>query len=109
MGSKRYTVLWSHDAERDLDEILGYIAGDSPQAAIRVCERLERRAAALERVPFRGRVVPELARLGIDRWRELIESPHRIVYEVSGRTVHVMAVLDGRRKLDELLMRRLMR
>lgn len=109
MGNPRYTVLWSHDAERDLQEILGYIAGDSPLHAMRVCERLERRAAALERFPLRGRVVPELARLGIDRWRELIESPHRIVYEVSGRSVYVMAVLDGRRKLDELLVRRLVR
>lgn len=109
MGSRRCAVLWSLDAERDLDEILEYIASESAFHAMRICERLERRAAALERLPLRGRVVPELARLGIDRWREVVEPPHRIIYEVRGRTVYVMAVLDGRRKLDELLVRRLVR
>lgn len=50
--------------------------------------------------------MPELEPFGIRDWRELIEAPYRIVYAVQGKRVNVMAVLDGRRDLqDELLLR----
>ena len=70
---------------------------------------MEARAARLESEPRRGRIVPELARFGIRTWRELIVRPYRIVYRIDGDTVAVLAVFDGRRELEDVLLERLVR
>ena len=42
-------------------------------------------------------------------YRELIVRPWRIIYRVSTKRVLVLAVLDGRRDLEGLLLSRLLR
>jgi toxin ParE1/3/4 len=42
-------------------------------------------------------------------WRELVVKPYRILYRVSSDTVTVLAVFDGRRDLEDLLLERLLR
>jgi len=102
-------VEWSADATRDIAEIARFIGHSSERRAMTVVDRLETAARSLESHPGRGRVVPELSRLGIDRWRELIVPPWRIGYRPMGRTVRSYAVLDGRRNLEDLLLERLLR
>lgn len=109
MADRQYAVSWSQEALRDLDEILAYIAIDSPEAAERVLDGLEKRASSLERSPDRGRVVPELARFGVRAFRETVVRPYRIVYSIHDRTVVVLAVLNGRRDLEDILFDRLIR
>jgi toxin ParE1/3/4 len=109
VAERRFLVVWAEAAVRDLEEIATRIALDSPPNAAGVLERLERKAAALEVAPLRGHVVPELQRFGIGTFRELPARPHRIFYRVTGRTVHVLAVLDGRRELADVLLDRLIR
>jgi toxin ParE1/3/4 len=104
-----YRVRWTTGAVRDLTEIVGYIARDSSPAAGRVLQRIRAKALALASSPGRGRILPELARIGIRAYRELIVRPYRIVFRVEGRTVFVLAVLDGRRDLEDLLLERLLR
>jgi toxin ParE1/3/4 len=53
--------------------------------------------------------VPELAHFGIHSLRELIERPYRIVYRVASDTVTVVALLDGGRDLEDVLLERLVR
>jgi plasmid stabilization system protein ParE len=53
--------------------------------------------------------VPELGRLHIQQYRELVSPPHRIIYRVHGSRVLVLAVLDARRSLEDLLLDRLIR
>jgi toxin ParE1/3/4 len=72
-------------------------------------KELSGRALSLERFPARGRVVPELQRLGIQFLRELIFSPYRLLYRIERQTVHVLVVFDGRRSLDDLLLDRALR
>ena len=62
--------------------------------------------ASLVSSPKPGRSVPELATFGIVSWRELIVRPHRLLCEIDDRTVRVMAVLDGRRELQDVLLER---
>lgn len=100
---------WAEVAARDLAELLAFIAVDSAPDAERVLQRIERRAAALESSPRRGRVVPELARFGVRTWRELVVRPYRMIYRIEGDTVIVLAVFDGRRDLEDLLLERLTR
>jgi plasmid stabilization system protein ParE len=102
-------VQWAEAAVRDLEGLVGYVAADSRINADRVLARLETRAAALESSPARGRIVPELSHFGMRAWRELVLRPYRIVYRIEGDTVTVLAVFDGRRDLEDLLLERLLR
>ena len=102
-----HRVAWTESAAQDLEEVARHIAADSPQNAARVLARLRDRAAALERFPERGRIVPEFARFGIAAYRELVARPFRIIYRVHGRDVYVLAALDGRRDVEELLFERM--
>ena len=96
-------VEWADAARDDLRAIVFYIAQDSIANALAVVESLERCAATLCDLPTRGRVVPELRRLGERRFREVFESPWRIVYLVEAERVLVVAVVDGRRDLQDWL------
>jgi plasmid stabilization system protein ParE len=102
-------VLWTRTARRDLDAIVAYIATDSIENAMSVLDRLQERAESLTTTAERGRLVPELRSIGVHQYRELVERPWRIVYRIEPDTVMVLAVLDGRRDLESLLLDRLVR
>ena len=107
--ASRFRVRWADVAVVDLEELLAHIAIDSPANAERMLDQLERRAATLESAPARGRVVPELAQFGMRTWRELVIKPYRLIYRVEGHTVTVLALFDGRRDVEDLLLERLVR
>lgn len=109
MAERRHQVSWAEAAARDLEEIVARIGLASPPNASRVLERLMERAATLETAPLQGHVVPELARFGIHTFRELAARPYRVFCRVTGRMVVVLAVLDGRRDLEDVLLDRLLR
>jgi toxin ParE1/3/4 len=103
-------VAITRAARGDLEEIVEYIAvRDSVQAARQQLAKLRNKIQGLTSTPARGRVPPELAELGIRTWRETVIPPWRIVYRIDGRTVYVVVVVDGRRDLGDLLLRRLTR
>jgi plasmid stabilization system protein ParE len=102
-------VVWTITAEEDLAGIVDFIADDNIEAAFTVFERIRERTAALHDLPDRGRIVPELHQNGIIQYRELIVAPWRIVYRLDGENLYVMAVFDGRRNLEDLLLERLSR
>jgi len=102
-------VLWTRTARRDLDAIVAYIATDSIENAMSVLDRLQERAESLTTAAERGRLVPELRSIGVHQYRELVERPWRIVYRIQSDSVTVLAVLDGRRDLETLLLDRLLR
>jgi plasmid stabilization system protein ParE len=107
MASRR--VLWTDTAQLDLQSIVGFIAVESSEDALRVLQRIERRCRTLEILPDRGRIVPELSAVGVLAYREIIERPWRIIYRADASRVFVIAVLDGRRNLATLLLERLAR
>lgn len=104
---KRFRVLWTEVARDDLHRIVDFIAAEAPLNAEKVADRLEALANSLESFPGRGRVVPELARHGLVEWLEVGSPPWRLVYRVQKRTVYVVALVDGRRRLEDLLFERL--
>ncbi|HEY9549871.1 MAG TPA: type II toxin-antitoxin system RelE/ParE family toxin, partial [Kiloniellaceae bacterium] len=59
--------------------------------------------------PERGRHPRELANLGITGFREIFFKPYRLIYRVEKRRVIVQLVADGRRDMQGLLSRRLLR
>jgi len=99
-------VEWTSNARFDLEEIIEYIAQDNIDAALDVLDRIENRAAKLSDLTPRGRLIPELLDTGISHYRELIESPWRIIYRQIDSTVYIVAVLDSKRDLEALLLNR---
>ena len=99
-------VEWTSTARYDLEEIIEYIAQDNIDAALRVLDRIEERAKKLADLSLRGRLLPELLDTGISHYRELIESPWRIVYHQIDQVIYIVAVLDSRRDLEALLLNR---
>jgi toxin ParE1/3/4 len=104
----KYRVELHLEAELDLIALHAYIADHgAPDAADRTIERLLAACRTLERYPRRGRVVPEAADWGDPSYREIARHPHRIIYEIEGSRVLVLAVLDGRRNIAAALRERL--
>jgi len=106
---RRRRVLWTRSARRDLDAIVAYLADRSPQAALSILDRLESRSKSLVNLADRGRVVPELARLHVQEYRDLVLPPYRLIYRVRGSHTLVLAVFDERRNLEDILLDRLIR
>ena len=109
MARRAFQVTWAESATRDMEEIVTYIAADSWANAEKVLARLKHKAESLTAYPLRGRVVPEMAEFGLRSWREIVVRPYRIIYRIDEGRVFVNAVLDGRRDLQDILMRRLLR
>jgi len=107
---KRHRVRISDGAEADIFDIYRFIAtGDSVERADYVLAELETLCLSLATSPARGHVPPELDRIGVTNFREVHFKPYRVVYELSGLKVMVHCVLDGRRDMQSLLERRLLR
>src|SRR5438105_3923101 len=109
MAGLQFDVEWAEAALGDLDAILNYVEEESPGAADPLIGRIMGAASALFRFPRRGRVVPEFAGHGIEAYREVVLAPWRIIYEVRGRKVRAMVVVDARRDVQEVLFERLLR
>jgi len=103
-------IRWAPAAFQDLDEIVDYIAAqDGTGSAVKMYLKLKKRAGALATHPARSRIVPELRAVGVTEYRELIVSPYRVFFRIVGTEVRIVGVLDGRRDLEETLVRRTMR
>ncbi len=104
--------IWLAQKPRDLVStslsIVEYIRKDNTIAAKSVFEKIREKAQSSHFLPLRGRVVPELAKEGITIYRELIISPWRVVYKIEGGIVYIMAILDSRQNLEDLLFKKLL-
>lgn len=107
---RNYRVHILAEAEEDVIEICRYIAAnDSPERAGQILDRLEALCAGLATQPWRGHVAPELDRIGVSDYREVHFKPWRVIYQIIGLDVFVHGILDGRRNMQALLERRLLR
>ena len=98
------------EAETDLRSIIDFIlVRESVSRAVLVEERILDLLGQLETMPESGRIVPELQRQGVLTYRDLLAKPWRVLYRLAGREVRVVAILDGRRDVYELLHERLRR
>ena len=106
----KHAVYLTPEASDDLIDVYRYVATrDSVERADQLLDKLEDACRALSDFPSRGHVSPELERVGVFDFREIHVKPYRIIYEIVARKVYVHAVVDGRRDLQDLLQRRLLR
>ncbi len=104
-----FHVVLTEDAERDLEDIVTYIAkNDSPARAEHVLNRLLEIADGLTAAPSRGSQPKELRSLGDQEYRQVFFKPYRLIYRVFGQQVTIYIIADGRRDMQSLLARRLL-
>lgn len=106
MKEEGYQVFWTHTAQQDLKRIIEYIATDSEEQGKKVYSTLKQKAQDLRQMPLRGRIVPELRFFNIMSYREIICQPWRIIYKIVEDKVWVLAVIDGRRNMEDILLER---
>ena len=108
--SKHFEVFVIEDAERDLIDIYSYISrNDSIENAEYVFDAIQDKCLSLSTLPARGHVPPELERIGIYDYLEVHFKPYRIIYQIRENEIYIHSILDGRRSLQDLLQKRLIR
>jgi toxin ParE1/3/4 len=106
----KFRVRIAKETEEDLAELVDYITQhDSVERANYVLDKLLTICTRLEQHPERGHFLPELRLLGIKTYREVHFKPYRVIYEVIGRDVFILLIVDGRRSLQAILERRIIR
>lgn len=107
MTTRSYPVWWSQSAQNDLESIVDFISLHSKANASALFNQIKDHCLKLERFPWVGRVPPELKEINIDSYREIIVSNWRILYKAD-REVHILAVIDSRRDVEDALLNRLL-
>jgi toxin ParE1/3/4 len=102
-------IIWARPALGDFRDVVDWLRLDSPSAALRFVDRVDEAVKRLASQPRLGRVVPELERHNIGGYRELVIAPWRLFYRIDREQVYVLAVIDGRRNVEDILLRRLLR
>ena len=86
-------VIWTPEAHQDRADIWDFIAADNARAAARMDQLFSNAAASLLTHPRRGRPGT------IPGTRELIpHQSYRLVYEIEGETVWVLALVHTARR-----------
>jgi addiction module RelE/StbE family toxin len=86
-------VIWTPEALQDRADIWDYIVADNPRAAVHMDELFSAAAGRLADYPKVGRPGK------IEGTRELVpHESYRLVYEISGETVWVLALIHTARQ-----------
>ena len=107
--NKAFNVIVTQFAEDDLNEIVEYYNSLSPAYMEDVISKFESNILMLSEFPRNGRVIPELHRQGIERYREMIQGYYRIVYEVRELDVIIYAIIDSRQNFEDIIITKLTR
>jgi len=94
-----YRVTWSPEAVEDLESIAEYIERDSSFYAQSVVSQILTTAKTIEEFPLIGRMLPEL---GDENIRERFVYSYRLVYQIRGQQVLIVAAIHGKRLLENI-------
>ena len=106
MENNKYVVNWTETAQNDLLRIIDYISEESISKAKNIFDKISIKTNDLEFFPQKGKVVSELKYHNIYHFREIPVSPWRIFYTIENMNVFIMAVIDGRRNVEDILLNR---
>ena len=104
---KEYVVNINKTVKNDLREIINYISKENPVNALNVLKRIEDRINSLKHFPERGGYVSELLKNNIKDYRQITESPWRIIYRIDNDIVYVLLIIDSRRNTQDILVEKL--
>lgn len=93
-------VIWTEPALTDVQDLMRFVAKDSPTNARKLGTRLLQAPRRLQRAPRSGWEVPELGREDI---REILVRPYRSIYAIQRDECVILAVVHGSRDLTNVL------
>ncbi len=93
-------IIVAPDAERDLEDILEFIAADNPSAAGSLAESFDKAIALLAEFPYMGSGMHIPLRKG---FRKVTVLPHLVIYRVTSNAVQIVRVVHSSRDLPSLL------
>jgi plasmid stabilization system protein ParE len=105
--TKKYYIKWASTAREDLNEIIDYISLTNSNYAVKKLDKVEGHIKQLEMFPERYRIVSELEKYGYLLYREIIVDYWRIIYKIENDFVYIMLVIDSRRNLEDLILKRI--
>ena len=105
----QFKVIWTKNAEYDLESIVEHIKIDSIDIAKNIFYEIKKECDNLYYYPRRKRIVPELEQIGILKYREIIYKRWRIVFKIDKEKVYILLVADARQNLEDILFRRLIK
>jgi plasmid stabilization system protein ParE len=106
---EEFTVKLSQNAEKELNEIISFIAKNNPRTALEIARKIKKKIFSLDHSPARGGYVPELLQKNITEFRQLTESPWRIIYRIDDDVVTVLTIIDSRRNTQDILLEKLLK
>ena len=106
---KDFKVVWTKNAEFDLESIIEYIKTDNIKIAKDIFFEIKNRCDVLPIFPTSRRIVPELQQIGILKYRELIYKRWRVVYKIEGVKIFILSVVDSNRNVEDILFQRLLK
>ena len=96
--TEKVSLTFSESAISDLEALLEYYNEQGvPDAGKRIVARIVSKSEKLVSHPSRGHVVPEF---GLERMREIIDLPFRIVYAKEKNKVRVVRIWRSERLLN---------
>ncbi len=94
-----YRVTWSPEAVEDLESIAEYIERDSSFYAQSVVSQILEASRKIREFPLIGRMLPEI---GDENIRERFIYSYRLVYEIQQQRILIVAVIHGKRLLENI-------
>ena len=105
-----YNVALTQDAEADLAAIYDYIAEyDCSENANYVLDELLKTAKNLSHFNEKCCIPKDLLDLGNRDYRQTLFKSYRLIYKIIDQQVVIFLITDGRRDMQALLTRRLLR
>ena len=92
-----FKLEWSEEALEDIESIATYIEKDSPFYAKSIVSKIFEKAEILKDFSELGRVIPETNNSNI---REIFIYSYRLMYQINEDTVLFVAVVHGKRLLE---------
>ncbi len=107
MGIK---VVILDSAEQDLKELRTYILKNfSVETWSITYARIKEAIRNLQNFPQAGAIPDEIEKLNLSQYRQVVSGMNRVIYEVRQDVIYVHIIVDARRDMQALLMRRLLR
>jgi len=101
-------VAFLRSAESDLKDLRSYIVRNfGKETWLESYAKVKESVAMMADHPQIGRIPPELERLNITPYRQVVSGLNRIIYELRGDTAYIHIACDTRRDLKSLLMKRI--
>ena len=103
-------VIILDSAERDLKDLKSYLVKKFSLEVWRdTYGKLKESIRHLQSFPLSGSIPGEIEKFNLPQFRQVVSGLNRIIYEVRQDKIYVHMIVDVRRDMTSLLMRRLLR